>query len=90
MSNDLLARVGLGCAVRGQRLPVRIAAMADSNDVNQTVAVRNAVYDSPLADANAPKVCCALQLHNAGWARIWHQRLDFFKDAPGNLGIKVL
>jgi hypothetical protein len=64
--------------------------VADSNDINQTVAIRNAEYDSPLADANAPKVRCAFQLYNSAWARSCHKRLDLFEDLPGNLRIKVL
>jgi hypothetical protein len=48
-------------AVRGQqRLSVGIAAVTNGNDVDQLVAVCDAVDNAPLADADAPKICGAL------------------------------
>lgn len=74
----------------GQRLSVRVTAVAHSDDVNQAVTVRDPVNHAPLSHADAPKIGRAFQLRNAGWARFRHQRLNLLEDAPGNLGIKVL
>ena len=90
MKHGRRARGRVRRAVRRQRLSVRIAAVTDSKDVNQAFAVGNTVHHPPLANTNAPKVSCTLQLHNARWTRIRHQRLDLSEEAPGNLGIKVL
>jgi hypothetical protein len=64
--------------------------MTNGNDVNYLVAIRNAVDDSPLANADAPKIDSALQLHHTRRARVGHQGLHLLEDASGDLRIKVL
>jgi len=64
--------------------------VADGNDINQTVAVRNAVHHSPLTNTDAPQVSCTLELHDSRWTRIRHERLDLPEYTPGDLGVKVL
>ena len=90
MNRRPLARVQVGRAVRGQRLPVRVTAMADSDDINQTFAVRDSIHDTPFAYANTPEISCAFKFHDTRRTRIRHQHLDLLDDAAGNLGIKTL
>ena len=59
MNRRPLARVRVGRAVRGQRLPVRVTAMANSDDINQASSVGDSVQDTPFAYANTPEVGCA-------------------------------
>ena len=53
-------------AARGQRLSVCITAVANSNDINQMVPVRNAVDHAPLAHTHSPEIACAFELYNSG------------------------
>ena len=64
--------------------------MSNSNNINQTVSVRNAIHHTPFTYTDAPEVACTLQFHNPRGTGIRHQRFDLLEDAPGNLGVKIL
>jgi hypothetical protein len=64
--------------------------MTNGNDIDQTVPIGDSVHHAPFAHSNTPKICSALQLHDARRARVCHECLDLLEDAPGELRIKVL
>ena len=56
----------------GRSLSVCVTAVANTNDINQMAAIRNAIHHASLPNANAPKVRGALQFHNSGRVRVCH------------------
>jgi hypothetical protein len=64
--------------------------MADGDDINQPIAIRDPVHHAPFAYPNPPKICSTLQLHDSGRTGISHQPLNALEDPAGDLGIKVL
>jgi len=64
--------------------------VTNGNDIDQTLAVQDAVNNSPLANADAPKICGTVKLDHSRRSRVGHKRLDLLDDPPRDLWIKVL
>lgn len=90
MSTAVVPAFACGVLLEVTRLSVDIAAMANSKDIYQAVAVRNPVNHAPLADADAPKIRGTLKLDDSGWARVGHKHFDLLDDPSRNLWIEVL
>ena len=55
--------------------------MSDCIDVHDFASVVDGVKNAVVADTNAPEIAGALQLQASRRARIFRERLDFWKDA---------
>jgi len=56
----------------GMRLSVCVTAVANSNDINQAVSVRDAIHHTPLTHTDTPEIARTLQLYDSGWAGVSH------------------
>lgn len=54
------------------------------------IAVRDPVNNAPLAYADPPEICGALELGYARRARVDDKHLDLLENPPRNLWIKIL
>jgi hypothetical protein len=53
--------------------------MANGNDIDESVSVRDAVNDAPLADTDAPKVVSTFKLRDSNGTGIHHERFNLFE-----------
>jgi hypothetical protein len=64
--------------------------MANGNDIDESVSVRDALNDAPLADTDAPKVASTFKLRDSYGAGIYHERFNLFEYPPADLPIQIL
>lgn len=65
-------------------LPVHVAPVSDSDDIDNALSVIDAVHDSVVADSDSPQPCCASHLASARRPRVDGKSFDATQNARNN------
>jgi hypothetical protein len=66
------------------KLPVHVAPVSDSDDIDNALSVINAVHDSVVADSDSPEPVCASQLARTRRPRVDGKSFDASQNACNN------